>query len=99
MLKNTVLGMNGTEAERVFQACHAAMSPYSRLLVIGELMGVDAALGRAVQSDLRMLVVFGEAGVRTEGELRTLLADAGLRITRIAGAGRAGIVVEVNRMG
>src|SRR5262249_47674351 len=73
ILKNTVLGLSDAEATLVFHACHAAMSPHSRLLAIGELMGADAALGRAVELDLRMLVIFGEAGVRTEEELRTLL--------------------------
>jgi hypothetical protein len=47
--------------------------------------------------DLRMLVIFGEAGLRTEEELRTLLIDAGLRITRIVSAGRAGAIVEAGR--
>jgi len=97
MLKNTVLGLSDREAAQVFQACHAAMSRRSRLLVIGELMGTGAALGPAAHSDLRMLVTFGEAGVRTEEELRTLLVNAGLRITRIVASGRAGAIVEAGR--
>jgi hypothetical protein len=97
MLKNTVLGLSDAEAAQVFQACRAAMGRHSRLLIIGELMGIGAALGPAVQLDLRMLVVFGEAGVRTEEELRTLLVNAGLRITRIVAAGRAGAIVEATR--
>ena len=88
MLKNTVLGLSDAEAAQVFQACHAAMSRHSRLFVIGELIGTGAALGQAVH------LVFGEAGVRTEEELRTLLVKAGLRITRIVAAGRAGAIVE-----
>jgi O-methyltransferase len=94
MLKNIVLGMSDAEAVQVFQTCHAAMSPRSRLLIIGELMGTGAAAGPAAHLDLRMLVIYGEAGVRTEEELRTLLTNAGLRITRIVGAGRAGSIVE-----
>jgi hypothetical protein len=97
MLKNTVLGLSDAEAAQVFQACHAAMSRHSRLLVIGELMGTGAAPGPGVHLDLRMLVIFGEAGLRTEEELRTLLIDAGLRITRIVSAGRAGAIVEAGR--
>jgi hypothetical protein len=86
--------MSDTEAAQLFQACHAAMSPHSRLLIVGELMGAGAAPGPAVHLDLRMLVDFGEAGVRTEGELRTMLANAGLRITQILAAGRVGTIVE-----
>lgn len=97
MLKNTVLGMSDAEAAQIFRACHAAMSPRSRLLVIGELMGTGAVTGPAVHSDLRMLVIFGEAGVRTEEELRTLLVNASFRITRIAASGRAGAIVEAQR--
>jgi hypothetical protein len=98
MLKNTLLGMSDAEAVQVFQACHAVMGPESRLLVIGELMGTGTAPGPAVHLDMRMLVIFGEAGVRTEEELRTLLANAGLRITRIITTGRAGSIVEAGRI-
>jgi hypothetical protein len=72
ILKNIVLGMSDTEAVQVFRACHTAMSRHGRLLVIGGLMGTGAAVGPAALSDLRMLVIFGEAGVRTEEELRAL---------------------------
>ena len=76
-------------------SCNGPAQPV--LLIIGELMGIGAALGPAVRLDLRMLVVFGEAGVRTEDELRTLLVNAGLRIARIVAAGRAGAIVEATR--
>jgi hypothetical protein len=97
MLKNTVLGLGDTEAIQVFRACHAAMAEHSRLLIIGELMGTGAELGRAAHADLRMLVIFGESGVRTEKELETLLVEANLRITRVAAAGLAGTIVEAVR--
>jgi hypothetical protein len=97
MLKNTVLGLSDAEAIQVFRACHSAMNERSRLLIIGELMGTGAELGRAAHADLRMLVIFGESGVRTEKELETLLIDANLRITRVAAAGQAGTVVEAAR--
>jgi hypothetical protein len=97
MLKNTVLGMSDAEAAQLLHACHAAMSPHSRLLVTGQLMATGTQPGPAAHLDLRMLVIFGEAGVRTQDELRTLLANAGLRITTIVGAGRAGAIVEAER--
>ena len=34
-----------------------------------------------------MLVIFGETGLRTKSELRALLAEAGLLVTRVVGAG------------
>jgi hypothetical protein len=74
------------------------MSRHGRLLVIGGLMGTGAAVGPAAQSDLRMLVIFGEAGVRTEEELRALLADGGFQVTRVVPAGRAGTIVEAVRL-
>ena len=97
MLKNTVLGLSDAEATQVFRACQAAMAEHSRLLIIGELMEADAALGRAAHADLRMLVIFGKSGVRSQEELETLLVEANLRITRVAAAGLAGTVVEAAR--
>jgi hypothetical protein len=97
LLKNTVIGMNDEEAAQVFQACRSAMGQRSRLLVIGELMGFDAAPGPAAHLDLRMLVIFGEAGLRTEAELRALMAEAGLSVMRIIGTERAGAIVEAAR--
>jgi hypothetical protein len=94
MLKNIVLGMSDAEAVQVLRACHATMSRHSRLLVIGALLGTGATAGPAAQADLRMLVIFGEAGVRTEEELRALLADSGFQVMRIVPAGRAGAIVE-----
>jgi hypothetical protein len=98
MLKNMVLGMSHAEAVQVFRACHAAMDGHSRLLIIGELIGTGATVGPAVQLDLRMLVIFGEAGVRTEEELRTLLTASGFQLTRVVPAGRAGAIVEASRI-
>ena len=99
MLKNTVLGMNDTEAVQVFRACNAAMGQHGRLLIIGTLIGPGAISGPATQADLRMMVIFGEAGVRTEEELRALLADGGFQVTRSISAGHAGIIVEAAPVG
>jgi len=41
-----------------------------------------------------MLVIFGETGLRTKSQLRALLAEAGLLVTRVVGAGRAGAIIE-----
>ena len=46
---------------------------------------------------MRMLVIFGAAGLRTESELRALMAEAGLSVTRIVGTERAGAIVEAAR--
>ena len=89
--------MNDAEAFELFRACHAVMDRRSRLLIIGQLMGTGARPGPAAHSDLRMLVIMGDAEVRTEEELRTLLAEAGLSVTRIVGVGRAGAIVEAVR--
>jgi len=97
ILKNTLIGMNDAEAAQILRGCQAAMGQQSRLLVIGQLMGTGATPGPAALSDLRMLVIMGKAEVRTEEELRALLANAGLRITRIVATGRAGAIVEAVR--
>jgi hypothetical protein len=96
MLKNIVLGMSDVEAVQVFRACYAAMGRHSRLLIIGVLIGTGAVAGPAAQSDLRMMVIFGEAGVRTEEELRALLADGGFQVRSVP-AGHAGTIVEAAR--
>ena len=99
LLKNMVLGMSDAEAVQVFRACHAAVvDGHSRLLIIGEIIGTGATVGPAIQLDLRMLVIFGEARVRTEEELRTLLTDGGFQLTRVVPAGRAGAIVEALRI-
>jgi hypothetical protein len=41
-----------------------------------------------------MMVIFGEAGVRTEAELRGLLTKSGFHVSRIIPAGAAGAIVE-----
>jgi O-methyltransferase domain/Dimerisation domain len=94
VLKNVVLGMSDLESVGVFRACHGAMAGHGRLLVIGGLIGTGPAASAAAQGDLTMLVIFGQAGVRTEEEMRSLLTDSGFHVTRVIPAGRAGAVVE-----
>ena len=97
ILKNMLLGMSDAEAAQVFRACHAAMDGNSRLLIVGDIIGSGASVRPAVQKDLSMLVNFGEAGVRTEEELRALLTGCGFQLTRLVLAGRAGAIVEASR--
>jgi hypothetical protein len=98
MLKNMVLGMSDAETVQVLRACHTAMDRHSRLLIIEEVIGSGTSVGPAVQLDLSMLVNFGEAGVRTEEELRALLTEGGFQLTRVVPAGRAGTIVEASRI-
>ncbi len=94
VLKNVVLGMSDDEAVKVFRACHGAIGGHGRLLVIGGLLGTGPAAAAAAQGDLAMMVIFGEAGVRTEQEIKSLLTNGGFQVTRIVPAGRGGAVVE-----
>jgi hypothetical protein len=96
MLKNIVIDMRDPEAVEVFRACHAAMGRPGRLLIIGRLMETGTAIGPAAQSDLHMMLIFGEAGLRTAEELRALLADGGFQVTHMVPAGRAGAIVEAS---
>lgn len=85
LLKSIVHDWDDEHALKILQACRAAMGPEARLVVLERLLpenGVDgdSALG-TLMSDLHMMVVLG-GRERTTAEYASLLAEAGLRMTR-----------------
>jgi O-methyltransferase len=82
-------------AGRILDRVREAMGSGSRLLVVEALLP-ERAVERpaAIRMDLHMLMLFPQARERTEGELRDLLAGAGLRVRRVvATTSPAGLAV------
>lgn len=73
------------DAARILRACHAAMAPGARLLVVEGLIDPDPAHGRPSEYliDMQMLAMFGTARERAEAEFRALLEEAGFALLRV----------------
>jgi hypothetical protein len=79
MLKHIVCNWDDAAATRVLSACHRAMRPGGRILVIESVLARSAV---AELLDVHLLTVVG-GRMRTEEEHRALLAAAGFRLTRL----------------
>ena len=72
------------EAGRILATCRKAVPSGARLLVAEALLPERARdQPAAIRMDLTMLMLFGAARERTEGEYRALLADAGFAVTAV----------------
>jgi hypothetical protein len=79
ILANVLHDWDDARCVRILQACHHAMAPGGRVLIIERLIPDDPREAVPVlPSDLNMLLVTG-GQERTNAEYRTLLATAGLR--------------------
>ena len=88
---------DGERSLVILRNCRAVMREGARLLVIEvivpERLGSSSLDGMIVSTDLNMLVNSG-GRERTEGEYRTLLEAAGLRVARIVPTPAALSVIE-----
>ena len=83
LLKGVVHGWDDARAAAILRNCRRVVPPHGRLLVIEQVLPEAVADAPAVvQMDLQMLVMTG-GRQRTAAELRTLLAEARLRVTRL----------------
>jgi hypothetical protein len=65
----------------ILKACREAMRPGGRVVVIERLLGVISESGLAPLMDLNMMVML-TGRERTLAEYRSLLKDAGLRLSK-----------------
>jgi hypothetical protein len=97
VLKSVIHDWNDERSRTILQHCRMAMGSSGRLLLVEALLperlGTSPAHQAAAWSDLNMLVALA-AKERTEAELRTLAASAGLRVTRVVPAGRTFSLLE-----
>ncbi|HWS89113.1 MAG TPA: methyltransferase [Pyrinomonadaceae bacterium] len=87
ILSRVLMDYDDERSVRLLQNCRRAMRPGGRVLIVQLLMPEQGGAPReqlfeAAVSDLNMLVLTG-GRERTEGEYRTLLARAGLRLKRV----------------
>jgi SAM-dependent methyltransferase len=82
LLKSVLQHWDDAAARAILESCREAMPPQAKLVVIERLLperGADDPA--AAMLDLHMMVITG-GKVRTENEVRRLLAEAGLALSR-----------------
>jgi hypothetical protein len=82
VLKNILHDWPDQMASRLLQQVRAALSPYSRLLVLEQIVPEGSGASLAKWADLTMLVNLG-GRERTEAELRTLLQTSGFHLRSV----------------
>ncbi len=97
MLKSIVHDWDDERAVALLRTCRKAMHPRAKLVLIERELperidDPDAAL-LSVMTDLHMMIVHGGAE-RTANEYRDLMAEAGLRLTRVIPTDTGFCVVE-----
>ncbi len=87
LLSRILHDWNDDDATRILRACHAAMPPGARLLVVDAVLPRRARdLPAAVRMDLLMLLLL-DARERTEQEIDGLLSHAGFQLRRVVPTG------------
>jgi len=100
VLKGVIHDWDDREALAILRSCRAAMSAESRLLLIDRVLPEridprdDSAPGNFIQDMQMWLNVNGRE--RTEQEFRSLLAQAGLRLSRTVSVPSPSKVMEIN---
>jgi len=88
LLSRVVHDWDDDDAVRILAGCRAAMGDGARVLLVEAVLPERARdAPEAIRMDLHMLVLFGAARERTEGEYRHLLAAAGLALRRVVPTG------------
>jgi SAM-dependent methyltransferase len=77
-LKWVLSDWDDARARQILQNCRRAMNPGGKVLVVDPV-----AMAGQERFSLSMVVVWNGGGVRTEAELRALLASAGLAVERV----------------
>ena len=91
LIKRVLVDRDDTQAHTLLRHCREAMGPQGRVLVADP----DLTSPYGLFFDLAMLMFFGgESRIRTETELRTLFASAGLQLTRTMATSSALRLVE-----
>lgn len=96
LLKHIIHDWNDTESIRILRAVRDAMAGSARLLIVEMLLPPDATPAPAQLLDLNMLTLVN-GRERTIDEYRTLLATAGLEMTRAIETPSPMVLVEAQR--
>jgi len=98
VLKKVIHNWKDEQARLILEACRRAMQPDGKLLLAEFIIGPPNTPGRAVASDITMMVRNGGFN-RTEGQYRTLLASAGFSLDRILRTGGGPELLEASPTG
>jgi hypothetical protein len=83
LLSNVILNWDDDQAAQILGNCRAAMADSACVLLAEIVLPEGRQPSMAKFADLEMLVMTAGGRQRTEAEYRTLLGQAGLRLTRI----------------
>ena len=83
IMKHIVHDWDDESASRILQACHRALGPRGRLLIVDPVVPPGNAPHYGKLLDLEMLVLTPLGRERTKGEFSKLLRRAGFRLTRV----------------
>jgi hypothetical protein len=92
IMKHIMHGFGDKDALSILRNCRRAMSGDARLLIIEMVISPSNNPSFGKLLDLEMLLIGGAE--RTEAEYRTLLAEAGFKMTRVIPTGSAVSIVE-----
>jgi hypothetical protein len=95
LLSHVIHDWNEDKSLTILHSCRAAMTPTSRLLIIELVLGEGNAPGFG-SSDMVMMALTGGAE-RTAREFASLLARAGLTMTRVIPTTTSASIVEARR--
>lgn len=93
LLKSVIHDWDAAAAIEILRKCRAAMADTGRLLVVERVIRPGNEPDRTKFADLYMLVTLG-GRERTAEEFRSLLAEAGFRLTDIIDTGSTFYVIE-----
>ncbi|MET0341658.1 MAG: methyltransferase [Polyangiales bacterium] len=97
VLKHVVHDWNDEASVRILRHCAAGLRPGGRVLLVEMVVPPIGEPSFAKLLDLEMLVVADAGKERTEAEFGALLAQAGLRLTRVVPTASPVFVIEAER--
>ena len=82
-MKHILHDWDDDSATRILQACHRALGPRGKVLIVDPVVPPDNAPHYGKLLDLEMLVLTPRGRERTKAEFTTLLRGAGFRLSRV----------------
>lgn len=95
LLKFIVMDWADEPAGRILRTCRKAMQPHAKLLIMEPVIPANSEWESCRELDLVLMGSFDGGQIRTEEELRALLAGADLKLNRIIDTGCYLSIVEV----
>lgn len=94
IMKHILHDWDDDSATRILQACHRALGPRGKLLIVDPVVPPGNAPHYGKLLDLEMLVLTPRGRERTKAEFAKLLRGAGFRLSRVIATGSPMSIVE-----